>query len=282
MKCHICQDKSTAVFSARILGKYSVQYFQCINCGFMQTEKPYWLDEAYKEALSIYDTGMAQRAILWRDALHRIVFKYFDPKSKFVDYGGGAGLLVRLLRDLGLDFYRYDPYANNLFARGFDVSDLKETKDKFELLTAFEVFEHVEKPLDLVEELFKKSDSIIFSTLLLPNDKSILSPEKWEYFVPHTGQHISFYTEKSLSIIASAFNCNYYTDGEDVHILSLRKLDLTPKEIRELLLPKRITRILEFVRDIKRVPVKIPFHTANDYRYIKVAFPTSERVSEQV
>jgi hypothetical protein len=273
MKCHVCHHQSIRIFNAKVIGKYNVEYFQCSNCGFMQTEEPYWLGEAYKEPLSIYDTGIAQRAILWRDALRRIVFKYFDCRSKFVDYGGGAGLLVRLLRDIGLDFYRYDPYANNLFARGFDVSDLEGTKDKFELLTAFEVFEHIEKPLDLVKELFEKSDSIIFSTLLLPEDKSMLEPMKWEYFVPHTGQHISFYTKKSLSIIAGIFKCNYYTDGEDVHILSFKKLDLSPKDIRELILPTRTARLLEFIRNIKRAPVKIPIHTANDYRYIKTAFP---------
>jgi len=35
---------------------------------------------------------------------------------------------VRLMRDEGYNFYRQDVYCENIFAKSFDVEDLKEKK----------------------------------------------------------------------------------------------------------------------------------------------------------
>ena len=50
-KCKICDSNSHYFATAKVLQKYNVDYFQCSNCGFVQTEEPYWLDEAYSEAI---------------------------------------------------------------------------------------------------------------------------------------------------------------------------------------------------------------------------------------
>ena len=70
---------------------------------------------------------------------------FFDPKAKFLDYGGGYGMLVRLMRNYGFDFYYFDKYCQNLFANGFDLKD--SACSRFELLTAFELFEHFSEPV---------------------------------------------------------------------------------------------------------------------------------------
>ncbi len=41
--------------------KYEVQYYRCPECYFAQTEDPYWLDEAYQNALNLSDTGLLFR-----------------------------------------------------------------------------------------------------------------------------------------------------------------------------------------------------------------------------
>ena len=43
------------------MDKYDVKYFLCGNCGFVFTEEPYWLNEAYKSAINISDTGIVTR-----------------------------------------------------------------------------------------------------------------------------------------------------------------------------------------------------------------------------
>jgi hypothetical protein len=190
----------------------------------------------------------------------------------YIDYGGGTGLLVRLMRDLGYDFYRYDPYSNNVFARGFDTSDISNP-GKFEILTAFEVFEHVEKPMETVKEMFGFSDTIVFSTLLQPTDPRALNPQQWTYFAPQTGQHISFYTTRSLETIASAFSCNLYSDEEDMHILTKRDLKLSTDKLKAFVVPKRIDRWLEMWRNRGLGWEKMPSSTIADHENMMRRYP---------
>jgi len=48
-----------------------------------------------------------------------ILFFLFKKFGKFLDFGGGYGIFTRLMRDIGFDFYWYDPHSTkekiNLF-----------------------------------------------------------------------------------------------------------------------------------------------------------------------
>lgn len=120
MNCKICNQTAQYLFNAKILKKYNIAYFHCDNCGFLQTEEPYWLDEAYVEPIDISDTGCLQRNIYISKLLTIIILLFFNKDGKFLDYAGGYGILVRLMRDYGFDFYWYDKYAENIFAKGFE------------------------------------------------------------------------------------------------------------------------------------------------------------------
>lgn len=52
MTCKICGKENKFIFKAKILKKYDVSYFHCENCGFLQTEEPHWLSEAYKSPIN--------------------------------------------------------------------------------------------------------------------------------------------------------------------------------------------------------------------------------------
>ncbi|HEY3390891.1 MAG TPA: methyltransferase domain-containing protein, partial [Prolixibacteraceae bacterium] len=134
---------------AMILQKYRVQYFICSNCGFVQTEKPYWLSEAYSESIARSDLGLISRNIKVSNISAVMISAFFNSQAEFLDYGGGNGMFVRLMRDKGLNFYWQDLYTQNQFARGFEIKD----NVRFELVTAFEVFEHLEDPLVEIEKM---------------------------------------------------------------------------------------------------------------------------------
>ena len=148
-----------------------------------------------------------------------IIFNIFNHEAKFLDYGGGYGLFVRLMRDLGFDFYWFDRFCTNLFAKGFDFD---ETKDNpYELVTAFEVFEHFINPLNEIENILKFSKNILLSTELLPENNP--KPNEWWYYSLQEGQHISIYTHKALSIIADKYHLNLYSNGLSLHLLAEKK-----------------------------------------------------------
>ena len=226
MKCKICQSQTTALFPSKItvLDKYPVEYFKCSSCGFIQTEDPYWLDEAYSSAITSLDIGLVSRNQRISQQLHSLITLLFDKKSTYLDYGGGYGMLVRMMRDIGYDFYRYDTYCANLFSLHFDLADTSERK--FELITAFELFEHLLNPIEETEKMLELGDSIFFSTELIP-DHQINKPEDWWYFIPETGQHISLYSAQSLKKLAEHFKCNFYTDNKSLHLITKRKINPT-------------------------------------------------------
>ena len=62
--CPITGHQMDTVFSAKLLNKYDVQYFYCEETGLLQTEEPYWLDEAYDQAIAATDTGILRRNFL--------------------------------------------------------------------------------------------------------------------------------------------------------------------------------------------------------------------------
>ncbi len=224
--CSICNNKRHLIFSTKILNKYIVDYFKCEVCEFIQTEEPYWLSESYHNAIASMDVGLVNRNLLFSDIGKKIIVQNFNYQNIFLDYAGGYGLFVRLMRDKGFNFYRQDIYCENIFAINFDLQDLQASQ-KFELVTAFEVFEHLTNPLLEIEKIFNFSESILFSTELKP-EISIKSTKDWWYFVPETGQHISLYSLKTLNMIALHFNCNFYTNGTTLHLFTKKKFKNNP------------------------------------------------------
>ncbi len=217
MICKICSTNSEPFSRAEILNKYSIQYFKCPECGFIQTEEPYWLEEAYSEVINRSDIGLLARNIELSKITKAVISLHFDKKQRFIDYGAGYGVFVRLMRDLGFDFYWTDKYSENIFAKDFEA----KLPDKFELLTAYEVFEHLDRPLEEIENMLRFSDNILFSTFLIPQNYP--KPEEWWYFALDHGQHIALYSGKSLEIISKKFGLNFCTNGKNLHLFSKKK-----------------------------------------------------------
>jgi len=221
-RCKICEAESPFFAKSLVLDKYEVDYFQCDRCGFIQTETPYWLDEAYQRPISKSDIGLPARNIIHAKLVLRVISTLFDTTANFLDYGGGYGLFVRLVRYFGLNFYTYDKYCTNIFSPEFEITN-RDDLNGFELVTAFEVVEHLTEPVEEIGELLSISNSILFSTELLPRHNP--RPGEWHYYAPHEGQHVSIYSETSLRVLADRLGLNLYTDGQSVHLLTGRTFE---------------------------------------------------------
>jgi hypothetical protein len=120
------------------------------------------------------------------------------------------------IRDYGFDFYWIDAHCENMFARGFEADPSWGTQ--YELLTAFEVMEHLPHPILEIERMLKLSKNVLFSTRPLPRNTPNL--DDWWYYALDHGQHVSFFTRKALSVMADRFNLKIYTDGFYLHLLT--------------------------------------------------------------
>lgn len=216
MKCNICSKKSTFLFEELILFKYKVKFYHCSSCDFIQSEDPYWLNEAYLEPINIYDTGLLYRNIFYSKKTSILLSLLNLKNGRFLDYAGGYGVFVRLMRDFGFEFLWHDIYTKNLFAKGFNWPQEKVTA-----ITFFEVMEHFVDPIKEISKLLKFSELLIFSTELMPC--KLPNPKEWSYYGFNHGQHISFYSTTSLKQIAQVLDLNYY-HNKSFHIFSKKKI----------------------------------------------------------
>ncbi len=219
MKCRLCNAHTLPFASAKILEKYDVQYFQCQTCQLIQTEQPYWLADAYNEAITFSDVGLVQRNVILSKKVKAVIALFYNSEGRFLDYGGGYGLLVRLMRNAGLDFFYYDPFCENLFAQTFEAED----KLSYELIVAFEVFEHLVDPLVELEKMLNRSPHILFSTLMVPSHNP--TPGNWWYYGLEHGQHVALYKRETLQYLANYFGLNLYTNGTNFHLLTVEKIN---------------------------------------------------------
>lgn len=129
------------------------------------------------------------------------------------DVAGGYGVLVRMLRDAGVDARWSDKYAQNLLARGFE----DDGQHAF-LATSFESFEHFVRPTDELKTLLESADSLLISTELAP-DSTPNAKDWWYYGLDH-GQHIGFYRHRTLNWMAGQFGMRLLSDGSSFHLFT--------------------------------------------------------------
>lgn len=198
INCRLCKNQATFSFEKLVLKKYNVSYFKCVHCKSLQTEDPYWLDEAYKFNLSNLDTGAIQRN-LNNFAFCFAFIDIFNVKN-VIDFGGSDGILCRFLRDHMINCKTYDKYATPVYAQDFITRDI----EKVDLVMAFEVFEHLKNPDIELDEIFKfDPEYLLFSTEIFINQN-----DQWPYLAEQGGQHIFFYSVDAINLIAERYNYN--------------------------------------------------------------------------
>ena len=197
------------------LSKIPIYYFLCEKCNFCFTPEIYnWAISEFED--KIYNAGYIEIdpdyvEVRPRANAKNLIHLFGNQKNSIshLDYGGGAGLLSQLLRDEQWKSVSYDPFYN----KDTRVEDLGE----FDLITAYEVFEHVpnvDKLMADLSSLLKNDGIILFSTLLSDGQIEKNKRIQWWYAAPRNG-HISLFSKASLSILAnrSGFSLGSFSTG---------------------------------------------------------------------
>lgn len=205
--CRLCGHMARFRYRKLILNAYNISYFQCDHCCCLQTEDPYWLEEAYGNYAERYDTGKATRTLDNFLSLPSLFDELgINKEMCCVDWGGGSGLLARLLRDVGYNVYSYDKYSTSEFSQGFMWP---EQQQNVSAITAFEVVEHFSNPNMEWNELLKLApDTVILTTVLYCGQDA-----NWDYLSPENGQHVFFYSKAGIALIAASYGYCAYTVG---------------------------------------------------------------------
>ena len=138
----------------------------------------------------------------------------FGTQAEFVqhlDYGGGNGRLSQILQEAGWQSKTYDPFPSD----GRSI----ETIGKFNLITAFEVFEHVPNVATLMENLTRLMSEgciVLFSTLITDGNIKLNERLTWWYASPRNG-HVSLFSRMSLNFLAIKHNLNFGSFSNGLH-----------------------------------------------------------------
>jgi SAM-dependent methyltransferase len=192
-----------------------VYYALCGNCGFcFIPEMSTWKLEEFEEKIYNDDYILVDPDYveIRPGANAKILISMFGDGAhsiKHLDYGGGSGLLSSILNESNWQSASYDPFVD----KNVNVDQL----GKFDLVTAFEVFEHVPDVQQLManlRSLLSPNGIVLFSTLL--SDGKIHSNQRinWWYASPRNG-HISLFSKKSLATLAqnNGFNIGSFSVG---------------------------------------------------------------------
>lgn len=201
------------------LAKIPVYYTLCNVCGFCFARDllEWTLDEFEEriyndEYISVDPDYIEVRPRANAANLHSM-FDGFAPSIRHLDYGGGNGLLVKLLRESKWNSFSYDPFVD----RNTSVEQL----GTFELITAFEVFEHVPDIRALMSNLrslLAPNGLVLFSTLVSDGNIHLNQRISWWYASPRNG-HISLFSKNSLAILAQHSGFNFVSFSQGFHVL---------------------------------------------------------------
>jgi Methyltransferase domain len=217
--CPLCGGAAGKAFEAEVLGKHVAEYGACPGCGLLFAHEPAWLSQAYDNPIAELDTGILVRNLYNVARVTAIISVFFERHARFLDYAGGYGFFVRLMRDVGFDFYWQDKHCANLLAKHFEM----KSGESYSLVTAMEVLEHVPDPLRFVEGIVDEtgSDNLLFSTTTF---EGAPPPPDWPYYAFESGQHITFYQPRTLEWMARKLGF-YYFRGGDLHLFTRRKIN---------------------------------------------------------
>lgn len=192
-----------------------IKYFLCENCGFcfapeiakwdFATFEKHIYNDGYKQIDPDYEAvrPLANAALLNKT--------FQGSKIRHLDYGGGSGLLSDTLKIKSWDSFSYDPFVN----RTTKIGDLGQ----FDLITAFEVFEHVPDISSLfsdLQQLVRPNGVILFSTLMSDGEIAPGKPLTWWYASPRNG-HISLFSKASMQYCIQQQGFNFVSFNPGFH-----------------------------------------------------------------
>ncbi len=204
VKCHICASETSDFYDPI----FDTNYHHCPICEFIQMETEKIV--TFKEERKIYDyheNSLEDEGYvnMFKNFIDQAVIPYIN-KGTVLDFGSGPEpVLAQLLnRDYEFEVEHYDLH--------YQPEKVYEGKT-YDVVLSTEVVEHLQNPMEyfnLFHSLLKEGGILSFMTLFHNNDEEAFL--EWQYRRDVT--HISFYSLKTLSIIAKMVGFELiYTDN---------------------------------------------------------------------
>lgn len=176
---------------------------------------------------------------------------------RLLDVGCSSGALLLVANECGYEALGAEPAekaAKTAKDLGFDIfpgylQDAHFPDNHFDVITLFEVIEHLIEPAVLlceIQRVLKPGGLLLIGTGNGDSWTVNFLQNKWEYFdIRSHGGHISFFNPKSLNILAT--DC-----GFEVHGISTRRVNLTERKDAS----RPVYELSKIIRELLEVPAR--------------------------
>lgn len=222
--CYLCGGRITL-----FLEKNGYKIYRCAICGLGRTDltgnyetfvrdnynKGYFTGDPAKSAFASYKDDKRFIVKNMKQFLARVL-KYKE-RGTLLDVGCALGFFVELALRAGFDAFGFDPSsyavreAKNLVAssriKKGTIGSVRYTPGTFDVITMFDVFEHLGDPGRDIEKLSKllKDDGII--VIATGDTESMMAKvlkRRWTFYIPP--QHLFFFDKQTMSTLLSKYN----------------------------------------------------------------------------
>ncbi|MCX6794203.1 MAG: class I SAM-dependent methyltransferase [Candidatus Gottesmanbacteria bacterium] len=275
MKCYLC-GHHMKVF----LNKNGYTIYRCETCGLGKTDlkkpyelfvaeyytKGYFTGDPVKSAFINYKDDKRFTVKNMKQFLARV--KKYKSKGTLLDVGCALGFFVELALQAGFDAYGVDPSsyavgeAKKLVGGGRiktgTIEAVEYPEKSFDVITLFDVFEHLDDPGSDIEKLskFLKDDGII--VIATGDTESVMAKvlkRRWTFYIPP--QHLFFFNKTTLTALLGQYGLvpvEWFRIGK---WLSLRYVLHLARTTGESNFAHSIYRWMESYR-IEQVPLYLP------------------------
>ena len=228
MKCSICDGEMKIIYNGIIrnggLGKYTeekVCIYKCNDCEAIWHENKfadmdnYYESEKYRQSLEGGSEEKRFYELHDKETLDKLKYTGTDifREKTVADIGCGAGafldFIVGVAREV-VAIERSAAYRAIMKKKGFSVypyaeNALKKYGNKVDVITSFDVIEHVETPQEFLKEIYEllvhDGRAIIGTPTDAPMMRKLLG-EIYEKKLLFSTQHLWIFSEKNLCMMA--------------------------------------------------------------------------------
>lgn len=212
LKCNSCTVRYVEKMPIDILDVYSSEKFETeINSNILTDEQDNYKKERFGK----------ERANLINSCLEN------KNTPSILDVGCGSGWFLDLMKNNGMDVYGIEIVKplNNLASKKLGVEIYNKLledspENKYDVITMFDLIEHVKDPAKLLEETKKRLKPGGIAVVFTPNFDSLAISTMREVSTLVTPvEHLYYFTKNSIEVLAKRVGlsvCFFETKGTDI------------------------------------------------------------------
>lgn len=251
VKCNLCGSSDYNIFYSGIIDEKKAlknfssssddvskdQIVKCSNCGLV------YVNPRIKEKFVVecYTKGIDEKFVSQNNAREKTfeksikMIEVFDS-GKILDIGTASGGFLKVAKDRGWDTYGIEPnkWLCDWAKKNYNLNiiqgtlfDKKFPKNYFDVVTMWDVLEHVHDPAKTLKEIYrilKPGGLLVINYPDIGSAVSRLMKRKWVFLLT---VHLYYFTPKTISSLLSkngfrAFKINRHVQKLDLEYLVLR------------------------------------------------------------